>query len=222
MGYYSEKLSADRLKRCYELASPRVRQYLEAEIEYVLAHLEAADRVLELGCGYGRVLDRLCHQTDFVCGIDTSMESLRMARERMNTQSGCELFSMDAVSQGFKDAVFDKVICIQNGISAFNIDKTALIAESVRITRPGGMVLFSSYSDKFWPFRLEWFESQSQEKLLGEIDYDNTGDGVIACRDGFKATTVSGNEFKALARKLGLKADITEIDESSLFCTIAL
>jgi cyclopropane fatty-acyl-phospholipid synthase-like methyltransferase len=54
MGYYAEKLSAKRLQRCYEIASPRVQQYLEAEIEHVIGHLKPTDTVLELGCGYGR------------------------------------------------------------------------------------------------------------------------------------------------------------------------
>ena len=31
--YYSQRLSADRLMRVYEVASPRVRRYLESEID---------------------------------------------------------------------------------------------------------------------------------------------------------------------------------------------
>lgn len=36
-----------------------MRQYLEAELEYVLSWLEPGDVALELGCGYGRVLGPL-------------------------------------------------------------------------------------------------------------------------------------------------------------------
>ena len=35
-GYYSEKLSAERLQKVYRVATPRVKQYLAAEIDYVL------------------------------------------------------------------------------------------------------------------------------------------------------------------------------------------
>jgi SAM-dependent methyltransferase len=55
-GYYREKLSANRLERVYAIAPPRVRQYLDAEIDHVLALVGPNDAVLELGCGYGRVL----------------------------------------------------------------------------------------------------------------------------------------------------------------------
>jgi len=57
--YYAEKLSAERLRRCYEIASPRVKQYLEAEIDFVCDHLKGSEVVIELGCGYGRVALRL-------------------------------------------------------------------------------------------------------------------------------------------------------------------
>jgi hypothetical protein len=49
--YYSEKLAAEHLKKCYDIAPPRVQQYLEAEIQYVLSHIKTHDLVIELGCG---------------------------------------------------------------------------------------------------------------------------------------------------------------------------
>ena len=39
-GYYDDKLAAERLRRCYELAPPRVVRYLEAEVQHVLSRLE--------------------------------------------------------------------------------------------------------------------------------------------------------------------------------------
>ena len=32
--YYSDRLNAERLRRCYEVAPPRVQRYLEAEIGF--------------------------------------------------------------------------------------------------------------------------------------------------------------------------------------------
>jgi len=39
MSYYSDHLSAERLRRCYEIAPLRVQQYFEAEIQHVLARV---------------------------------------------------------------------------------------------------------------------------------------------------------------------------------------
>lgn len=218
--YYEDKLSAVRLKRCYELAPPRVRQYLEAEIDYVLQKIRAGDIVLELGCGYGRILPRLAQKTRMVIGIDTSLASLVLGREMLFDISNCRLLNMDAVQLAFCDRVFDCVVCIQNGISAFHVNQQDLIRESVRVTKLGGTVLFSSYSDKFWKGRLKWFQLQAEAGLLGEINHKKTRDGMIVCKDGFTATTVRPDQFLALTAELNLNARITEVDESSLFCEI--
>jgi ubiquinone/menaquinone biosynthesis C-methylase UbiE len=218
--YYADKLSAERLKRCYEIASPRVRQYLEAEIEFVLAKIRPRDSVLELGCGYGRVLARLAKKSHRVVGIDTSLASLQLAQDELQGISNCDLAAMDAVQLGFRDKIFDVVVCIQNGISAFHVNRKDLIRESVRVAKSGGIVLFSSYSAKFWNARLEWFERQSEAGLLGEINYEKTRNGVIVCKDGFTATTVRPDEFLSLSADLNAKTRIIEVDESSLFCEI--
>jgi SAM-dependent methyltransferase len=215
--YYNDTLSAQRLKQVYDIAPPRVQQYLGAELDHVLRHITSGDRVLELGCGYGRIIPELSKKAGKIIGIDTSLSSLLLGKEVLSNIHNCHLACMDAVQLAFSNHVFDTVVCIQNGISAFHVDQRNLIQESLRVTKPGGIALFSSYSDKFWEHRLEWFRLQSEAGLLGEIDFEKTGDGLIVCKDGFTATTVGSDEFRQLTK--GLKADIRiiEVDESSLF-----
>jgi 2-polyprenyl-6-hydroxyphenyl methylase/3-demethylubiquinone-9 3-methyltransferase len=219
-GYYDDKLAGERLRRCYEIAPPRVRHYLDAEVGHVLSRIRPGDRVLELGCGYGRVLSRLADTAGLAVGIDTSPSSLALGREILEGKDHVGLAAMNAVAMGFAPAVFDVVVCIQNGISAFGVDQAALLREALRVTRSGGMALFSSYAEGFWSARLEWFELQAAHGLLGEIDFARTGDGVIVCKDGFRATTVSPAHFEALAAALGVQALIEEVDESSVFCQL--
>jgi SAM-dependent methyltransferase len=221
-GYYDEKLSAEKLRRCYEIAPPRIRQYLQAEIDYVSSFINPESIVLELGCGYGRVLKPLGAKADRVVGIDTSMASLLMAKYELRDNSNIELSQMNAIELGFKNNVFDLVCCIQNGISAFKADNLKLIAEAVRVTRTGGKVLFSTYLREFWRNRLEWFEIQAKEGLLGEVDYSQTGDGEIVCKDGFRATTYSQSQLQKLAEDLNLQWRISEIDSSSVFLEISV
>ena len=221
-GYYTEKLAAERLRACYDLAPPRTKAYLEAEIEFVLGRTRPSMVVAELGCGYGRVLHRLLPAVDVAIGIDTSLASLRMALEFMGGKSSVRLACMDAISMGFRDRIFDLTLCVQNGISAFAVDQQQLLREAVRVTRSGGLVLFSSYSAQFWEHRLQWFEIQSAHRLIGEIDHQATRNGVIVCKDGFRATTADRTTFEKLAAGLGVTPCITEIDGSSLFCEIVV
>ena len=70
--YYREKLSAVRLRRCYELAPPRIKQYLKGEIKFVVSNIRNSDVALELGCGYGRVMKEVASHASRITGNDTS------------------------------------------------------------------------------------------------------------------------------------------------------
>lgn len=174
--------------------------------------------VLELGCGYGRVLRRLIPQERAAVGVDTSDASLRLAVDFLGRSGSLHLAQMDAAYLGFRDHTFDLTICIQNGISAFGVDQQQLFAEAVRVTRSGETVIFSSYSEKFWAHRMKWFEIQTAQGLIGPIDYQATGNGVNVCKDGFRATTVDKETFEKLAARLDVAPRITEVDGSSVFC----
>src|SRR5574341_1566750 len=220
--YYKQKLSAGRLRLCYELAPPRVKRYLEAEIEFVLDRTKSSDLVLELGCGYGRVLQKLMTKAKAVVGIDTSLDSLRLARALIGRIPVCHLLAMNAIALGFRHRQFDMVICIQNGISALQVNPRRLLEEAMRVTRAGGTVLFSSYAERFWNDRLEWFRIQSAHGLVGEIDEAATGHGVIVCKDGFRASTFGPDDFMALASNFGITPKITEVDDASIFCELVV
>jgi hypothetical protein len=127
------------------------------------------------------------------------------------------VFLMDASQMVIHSCTFDVVFCIQNGITAFGVDKKGLIAESIRVTKENGIVLFSAYSPRIWKARLEWFRRQSDLGLIGKIDEDKTRDGTIVCKDGFKATTVTDQQLVELFDQCGLGASIVEVDESSVF-----
>lgn len=105
---------------------------------------------------------------------------------------------------GLRDRAFDLTICIQNGICAFAVDQQQLFQEAMRVTRSGGHVMFSTYTPQFWQHRLEWFEIQSAHHLIDEIDYQATGNGMIVCKDGFRATTADKATFEQLAAGAGV------------------
>jgi ubiquinone/menaquinone biosynthesis C-methylase UbiE len=218
MAYYTEKLSGKRLQRCYEIAPPRVQQYLRTEVDHVRSRLSPGDHILELGCGYGRVMFALAEAVSRVVGVDTAPESIRLGRRLCGAELPCEFYEMDGSAMTFRDDQFDVVFCVQNGICAFSVDKARLVSEAIRVCRPGGRILFSSYAPRFWAPRLEWFELQAEHGLIGEIDRESTGNGIIVCKDGFRAGCMSPEAFRALWKTLGMVPTITEVDGSSLFC----
>ena len=222
MAYYDDNLSGEQLRRCYDLAPPLVRRYLAAEIDHIVSLLHAGDEVLELGCGYGRVALKLVPQVRRVVGIDTATGNIALARKLAGTDSHAEFHEMDASALSFPDASFDAVVCPQNGICAFGVDRERLVGEAARVCRPGGQLVFSSYAEQFWPHRLEWFELQAADGMMGAIDHEATGDGVIVCEDGFRAGFMSPDEFHELWSRLGFAPNISTVDGSATFCTCTM
>jgi SAM-dependent methyltransferase len=218
--YYSKSLYGEALKMCYDEAPPRVQQYLTAEIRYVIDQVTGMDSVLELGCGYGRVMGPVSSHITHMVGIDTSDKTLTFGRKYLSDKNNCSLIQMDASQLGFTSQVFDAVICVQNGLSAFRVDSRLLTREAVRVTCPGGILLFSSYSPTFWEHRLEWFRIQAGLGLIGEIDESRTGNGTIVCRDGLNLTAVGEPQFKNLFTSDRTTVSVTEVDESSVFCRV--
>lgn len=220
MSYYSEKLSGSRLKKVYDTAPPRIKQYLEAEIEYVKSQVESADKVLELGCGYGRAMFVIAESCLKIVGVDNASDNIRLALKLAGNRMNCEFHLMNALDLKFPDDKFDVVFCIQNGICAFNVDKVLLMQEALRVTKPGGSLLFSSYAPQFWEHRLKWFEIQAELGLVGEIDYEKTGNNTIVCKDGFRAGAMSEGDLIRLCGKYNLIPEIFTIDDSSIFSRV--
>ena len=146
--YYSKKLFATKLKLAYEIASPRIQQYLDEEIKFVMSHIKSTDTVLEIGCGYGRVLARLAKKTQSVIGIDTAKTSLKHAKHFLANYNNITLYHQTARNILLRSDSIDVVVAIQNPISAFKIDPEVLVNEALKVTKKGGKILISSYSAK--------------------------------------------------------------------------
>ncbi len=94
----------------------------------------------------------------------------------------------------------------------------AIFTPAANSTTPGAVsVAANLFTDAFGSV---WH--QEHDGLLGQIDHQATGHGVIVCRDGFKATTVSPDEFAALTAELEADVQIYEVDASSVFCEITI
>jgi ubiquinone/menaquinone biosynthesis C-methylase UbiE len=98
-------------------------------------------RVLEMGCGPGTLALELAKRRFEVSAIDRSEHMIRRL-QHIARSSGIALTARvaNAADTGLPDAAFDAVI----GASLLNIvpAPAALVAEAVRVLRPGGTVSF--------------------------------------------------------------------------------
>jgi 2-polyprenyl-6-hydroxyphenyl methylase/3-demethylubiquinone-9 3-methyltransferase len=121
--YYAEKLAAEKLRRCYEIAPLRIQQYLRAELDFAMEFIKPGDAVLDLGCGYGRILPKLAAKASSVTAIDNAPTSVALAKETAKALANVTVLKMDAAALDLENGRFDVVLCLQNGISAFHRDR---------------------------------------------------------------------------------------------------
>lgn len=216
--YYGEKLNAQKLFQVYDTEIPRIRAYLQAEIDFVRENLSKTQNVLELGAGYGRILRELAPYCKSIVGVDISEENIALGRSYLREYSNASLLAMDVHKMAFTEK-FDSILCLQNGLSAMKADLD-LVHKILEVLAPEGKAYFSSYSTKFWEHRLKWFEEQANKGLLGEIDYGQTKNDVIVCKDGFKARIHSLKDFREIGEVMGYPYQVLEVDESSVFLVI--
>ncbi|MCL1808449.1 MAG: class I SAM-dependent methyltransferase [Clostridiales bacterium] len=196
-----------------------MKRYLDAEISFVMERLQGTERILELGAGYGRIMKELANNCKSIVGIDISHENVEFGSEYLRSVPNATLIAMDAHDLRFTET-FDVVLCLQNGLSSMKVRPLEYIHRIMALISQGGRAFISSYSAKFWEHRLAWFHEQARIGLLGPIDMGNTKDGVIACKDGFRATTHSPEELDAIGKASGFEYEVVEVDESSVFLVV--
>lgn len=214
--YYAESLNSTKLFQVYQTKHPRIKHYFDEEINFVCQNLHGNEKVLEVGAGYGRIIKKLAPFVSSIVGVDISQASVDFGKHYIEECKNCSLQVMDAYNLQF-DKKFDVVLCLQNGLSSMRGQPMHLISECMKALNPGGRAYFSTYSAKFWEYRLMWFHEQEDKGLIGEIDLEKTQDGVIVCKDGFVAITFSEDDLKKLGEESGYNYHIKEVDESSLF-----
>ncbi len=96
-------------------------------------------RVLEVGCGTGLVLQRVARFAAQAKGVDVSPGMLEHARRR-----GLDVVEGSATALPFPDASFDVAYSFK--VLAHIPDLDACLREMARVIRPGGFVVFDAYN----------------------------------------------------------------------------
>ena len=119
-----------------------------------------SDRVLEIGCGVGRLLRQV--NSPVRIGVDSASEMVRVANK-----NGLLAVTADGMALPFPNASFDTVI---SGFGAFRyLDYTRGFAESSRVLVDGGRLSIHLIAARVWSIRDLVRQPKTQSVNLGAI-----------------------------------------------------
>lgn len=127
--------------RSYFDASGGFRQYsnrLELDLVMELLDPRPGERVLDAGCGYGRVAEAIVSSGASTVGVDIS-ERMVAACKAQFLEEPVAVSVSDVAHPPFAPASFDKIACI--GVLVHVADPEEVIAELARLLRPGGALV---------------------------------------------------------------------------------
>jgi len=124
----------DRLR----FGSPSGRWVNERELDLVTDLLPPQGRVLDLGCGTGRLSHHLVSRGYPVVALDTSAEMLQRAHT-----ADVPAIQADGFALPFRDDAFDAVVALR--VAFHYADLRSLLAAARAVLRPGGTVVFDTY-----------------------------------------------------------------------------
>jgi SAM-dependent methyltransferase len=132
--------------------SERARLMLQGEIhrpeaEHLLDRIGVTGgwRTLDVGCGPLGILDLLAARAGSVTGVDLEPRMLELATISLSERdiSGVDLIQADALATGLDSNSFDLTHARFLLINSTKIED--IVAELVRITRPGGIIALQDY-----------------------------------------------------------------------------
>ncbi|WP_058554559.1 malonyl-ACP O-methyltransferase BioC [Thiohalocapsa sp. ML1] len=143
----------------------------------------APKRVLDLGCGPGFTLDGLArrYRGAEILALDFALSMLRRARRRGHWLNRPRLICADAEALPLADDSVDLVF--SNATLQWVNDLDATFRELLRVLRPGGLLLFSTFGpDTLRELRTAWAAVDQGAHVSPFLDMHDIGDALVRAR----------------------------------------
>lgn len=112
-----------------------------AEFLSETANLNPDSKILDIGCGRGKVLGILAPQVQLACGMDYSWKMARMARARLKDFENVEIKYKEATEKVYEPRIFDLVYSYATVQYMLGRDVRKVVEEGLTATKLSGMMI---------------------------------------------------------------------------------
>lgn len=148
------------------------RNFFWSDLEFIQDHIQAGDKVLDFGCGNGRLLEILRDKKSEYYGMDISQKLIELAREKYPEFHRNFSKISGQCSLAFPDNFFNKVVSI--AVFHHFPDKkfrSDMIRELYRVTKPGGEIIVTVWN--LWqPKYRKYIWKNAWRKIIGRSRLD--------------------------------------------------
>ncbi len=129
-----------------------IQEWLHGEESLLDVEIRKLGRpaLLDIGCGYGRHISRIRLLCSSIVGIDNNRAVLdrAIATKEKDNWENVQFLLRDARKTRLSADEFDMTICMTNTLGNIPKRKVEALKEMKRVTRPGGVILLSVYSER--------------------------------------------------------------------------
>lgn len=135
------------------------------DLDFYQRACSGADRVLELGCGHGRVLDALVEVGVSAIGLDNHGELLAMARAAGHLVREGDMRDFDL------GVTFERVLIPHNGVYCLLTEESVVgcLKAAARHLEPGGLLVFDGWAADHFHAESDPDEAQDELGLVAEV-----------------------------------------------------
>jgi 2-polyprenyl-3-methyl-5-hydroxy-6-metoxy-1,4-benzoquinol methylase len=196
-GWYDQ--TADSFNRRYIGTSGEFWRAFEETLLLELLGVRIG-RVLDLGCGSGRLAASLSIRATMVIAVDISPAMIMLAQAAAHPRN-VQYCVMDATRAALKPASFDTVISL--GMFEYMADPSPFLRAIVGLLKPGGMFVFTSHNRVPLPIRAWLF---AEARLKSAIRWRSRNRPGTPRDQFFHTVEHRSSEMRSLLEKHGFVA----------------
>jgi len=192
-------------------SDPLIKDWLKKENNYLKENIKKGAVVLDVGCGFGRNVMVITNVARKIIGIDNNKLLCKKIVKNLSMYKNVEFFCENAQKMYFSNNVFDYVICMGNTFGNFGKNKLKILKEMKRVTKKGGKIFVSVYSEKALDIR------KKEYRRIG-IKIKEISNGTIYTNNHLVLEQFDKEKLKKIFNSAKLKVKIIELNPISYLC----